>query len=368
MTSFCWRSLLLSALLFVVSGRSASPVRAQSLVVPVALSAGLTVHGIPLPQGAKPFLAANLSFKNLRAVAPSAGELGSGWVRAVVYDIPPPAPPDGVAAYYQDSMPGSAILPRQALERTRTLAADKDTRVLLLLQRPPRYLAIRAHDGTGLARITVAMYEGSAAPDAVLNAMEFISDNRDGPRDPTELLSPKKELWETDTTFLGEGLQSLKQHMGPGNASDSVIGALRSLLDQAQSVRLRQYRAPQIVSAGDALRACMQEARANRWGLWSIEAETDRSVSALYRLPGDSGMVWLRTGQGQATRAAQKFGNVAPTTEISRLEVTGAINLWQLLRPAQGRLSPTSPSLAVPNGRGGLGPPPRSPFSAQPRH
>jgi hypothetical protein len=368
MTHACCRSLLLGALLLFASGPAAPTVRVQAVIVPAAVGASLTVHGIPLPQGAVPYFAANLSMENLHAVAPRAGELGTGWVRAVVYDIPPPAPPDGVAAYYRDSMPGSALMPPRGLERSRRPAADDGTRVLLLMQRPARYLAIRARDRTGMARITVAIYEGGATPEAVLNAMEVLGSNGEGPKEPTTLLSPSKEQWETDTTFLSERLQSLKQHLGPGNAPDPVLGVMRSLLDQAQSLRLRQYRVPGNVTASEALQQCLQEARASHWLLWSVEAETDRTVSALYRMQDDRGMVWLRTGRGQAKNIPPRVGILTATTEISRLEVTGPINLWQLLRPSQSRpLALPSPSLVAPTPRGGLGAPPRSPFSAQPR-
>jgi hypothetical protein len=368
MTRPSWRLLLLGTLLLMLTGGSTPRAEAQASVLPAAVSAGLAVHGIPIPQGARPYLAANLSLKNLQSVAPAAGELGSGWVRAVVYDIPPPAPPDQVAAYYRDSMPGSALLPRQLPERRRPPVTEDGTRVLLLMQHPARYLAIRAQDGTGQARITVAMYEGTAAADVVLNAMGVLSENGAGPRDPTALLSPSKEQWETDSRFMGEGLRILKSHLSPGGAPDPVLGVMRTLIDQAQSLRLRQYRVPRTVNASEALHACMQEARANRWRLWSVEAETERNVSALYRMQDDRGMVWLRTGQGQPTSVPPRSGNLADTTEISRLEVTGTINLWQLLRPSQSRPPVlSSPSLTPSTGRGGLGAPPRSPFSAQPR-
>src|SRR6266542_7103164 len=77
------------------------PAPAQAGLILVPAESSLSVHGIPLPQDAAPLLAASLSLENLHALAPKSGELGRGWLRAVVYNYPVPAPPDEVAAYYR---------------------------------------------------------------------------------------------------------------------------------------------------------------------------------------------------------------------------------------------------------------------------
>jgi hypothetical protein len=139
---------------------------------------------------------------------------------------------------------------------------------------------------------------------------------------------------------------------------------MRVLLSQARSLNFKSRRVTPVVPAPEILAQFRDEARRSNWRLLSVDTEASRDVMALYRLADDKGMVMLRAGPGQADIAvgshAPATRTVAKTTEITRLEVTGAINLRELFRP----LPPTTPAL-MPPALGSF--PLRGPFSARPR-
>src|SRR5438045_2876354 len=99
-----FRAVRLGSFLLLASGWASVPAGARVLDIAVA-SSGLVVHGIPLPAGAEPSMAANLSLENLQALTLGHGDLGTGRLRAVVYEMRQGAPPDLVAAFYRRTMP-----------------------------------------------------------------------------------------------------------------------------------------------------------------------------------------------------------------------------------------------------------------------
>jgi hypothetical protein len=257
-----WRSVLLAAFLLLAPWSAARLQRASAELIPAATGDGsLTVHGIPLPRNAEPFLAANLTVENLRALAPDAGDLGkSGWVRAVVYNVQEVARPDVVAAYYRAEMGGvlrqRAAAPGVAGEPL----ADDGTRVLQL-ERPSRTLAVRSGDQSGPTRVTVAMYEGTGEPGAILSAVDALRKGLAGPtpRESPALLAPK--IWEFEGLWKAERLELLKQNLSRSTAPEPVIDIMRSLLSQARVLSQQSYRVPRLVQAPEVLLACAQESR-----------------------------------------------------------------------------------------------------------
>jgi hypothetical protein len=334
----------------------AAAISPASRVVDAALrGSGLVVQGIPLPQGAEPFLTANLSLENLHTLAPKAGELGTGRLRAVVYRVPSLAPPDQVAAFYRRTtlIPLALALPGQAQPEQKVIG-DKRARVLPFLQLPG-YLAVRSEELSGPSRVTVAMVEGSAAPAVVLKAVDALREGDEGPP-PSQspaLLSPR--VWDSKSAFEGTQLQILLRKTLPKDAPGPVVDVMRSLLNQARSVDSRSYTVSGKVPAAEMLTACAQEARLRSWRLLSVEADSPERVVALYRYPDDRGMIMLRAERGPAKNLAPAGAPVSipwPTTMISRLEVNGQINLQALFRPIQVR----PPALTVPTFRTPLRP------------
>src|SRR6476660_1757975 len=98
------RAALLGSSLLLASVGARFPAQARVLDIAVTNS-GLVVHGIPLPAGAEPTMAASLSLANLQALAPVHGDLGRGTLRAVVYEMQQGAPPDVVASFYRRTLP-----------------------------------------------------------------------------------------------------------------------------------------------------------------------------------------------------------------------------------------------------------------------
>jgi hypothetical protein len=126
---------------------------------------------------------------------------------------------------------------------------------------------------------------------------------------------------------------------------------------------MKRRRVMPAVHAPEVLAQFRDEARRSNWRLFSVEAEASQDVMALYRLADDKGMVMLRAGPAQPVTLARTPARTpvpAETTEITRLEVMGSINVQQLFRPQ----FPREPTLTVP-APGGLVP--RPPFSARPR-
>lgn len=358
-TRVSWANLLGAALLLAV-GSTGSPAQARVMDVVVA-SSGLVVHGIPLPVGAEPTMAANLSFENLRALSTARLELGKGRLRAVIYDMPGAAPPDTVASFYRRAMtrPFSLALPDRGKE-DRKPAEDDGIRVLPFLSQTG-YLAIHAEQASRPARITVALVEGAAQPAPLLSAVEGLSIGAVGPSGAKQPPLLSDDLWQANFSFSGPQLQLIQQRLTPNEAAGPVVDVMRVLLSQARSLNMRSRRVTPSVSAPEILAQFGGEARRSNWKLLSVDAEAAQDVMALYRQRDDRGMVMLRAGAPADISAprspAQPRTNV---TEISRLEVTGAINLRELFRP----LPPRTPTLLAPS----LGPfPPREPFSARQR-
>jgi hypothetical protein len=367
-----WRSVLLTAWLMLApwSGAILAPARAE--VVAAAAGGPLTVNGIPLPQNAEPFLAADLTVENLRALVPDAGELGtSGRVRAVIYHVQTIARPDEVAAYYRDAL-GAQAIPRRRPAPAGVRPADDGVR-LLQLERPERTLAVRCVAASGPTRITVAMCQGSAAPATVLRAIEMLRTGRSGrrPELAPSLLHPDKSALDFEAKYESTRLALLKQKLNASEAPEPIIDVMRSLLSQATALHHVIYRAPQRVPAPEVLEACAQEAQRQGWKLLSVEAVTPDTVVVLYVQPESRGMVMMRAGQ--AAKNVSALGAVAPllatTTEFNRLEVTGPIDLQALFRPSQARPAPQKLPFILPAPRRTLPtPPPAGPFSSQRRN
>ncbi len=359
-------SLPMLGLLFLFGPRP-GPVRAELVLTSTA---PLLVHGIPIPEGAEPYLAASVSLENLHALAPRVGELGRGRLHAVAYTYPGDAPPDEVVAYYRRVSPYLMApgVPRR-LEREKDEAAD-GMRVIQIL-RPAGYLVIRSDESSGPTRVTVALVQGNAAPLVALKAVDALraGDNLPRASRTADLLSPK--TWESDFRLKDSEVQLLQRNLTPSNASTPVIDIMRSLLNQARALSLRSYRTTPPVDAPEMLDACQREARGRRWILLSLEAESPQRVMALYRMQENRGMVMLTAARGPAKNVAPPGAGItilAATTEIKWLEVTGPIKLPELFRPNQPRPPVvTLPPSAVPFPRGSFGVPvPRGPFSAHP--
>jgi hypothetical protein len=207
------------------------------------------------------------------------------------------------------------------------------------------------------------MVEGAAQPSAVLGAVETLQKGAGGPvaGPPPVLLN--EDSWEARYSFTGAQMQLLQRRLTPSDATGPVVDVMRVLLGQARSLTLKSRRVTPVVPASDVLAQFRDEARRSNWQLLSIEAEASPQVMALYRLPDDKGMVMLRAGPGQPvsmTSPRARAQSLANTTEVSRLEVTGAINLRELFRPRP----PREPILMTP----AISPfPPRGPFAAHPR-
>jgi hypothetical protein len=308
-------------------------------------------------------MAANLSFENLRALAPGRLDVGKGRLRAVVYEMPDAAPPDSVASFYRRTMtrPFSLALPGRVNQSGKP--ADEDgIRVLPFLSQTG-YLAIHAEQTSRPSRITVALVEGAAQPVPLLTAVESLSGGAAGPSGGKQPSLLNDDLWQANFNFTGPQLQLLQQRLTPNDAAGPVVDVMRVLLSQARSLNFRSRRATPVVSAPEILAQFRDEARRSNWKLLSVEADTSQDVMALYRQRDDKGIVMLRAGPGQPVDLAAPRSPAQSrvnATEVARLEVTGAINLRELFRP----LPPRAPNLLSPS----LSPlPPRGPFSARPR-
>src|SRR5438876_1208900 len=167
------RAVLLGSLVLFAAGWASAPAQARALDIAVS-SSGLVVHGIPLPAGAEPSMAANLSLANLQAMAPAQGDLGRGRLRAVVYEMQQGAPADQVAAFYRRTMsrPFALALPGRMSENRKSMP-DDGVRVLPFLSQSG-YLAIRSEQVSRPSRVTVAMVDGAAQPAAILSAVETL--------------------------------------------------------------------------------------------------------------------------------------------------------------------------------------------------
>jgi hypothetical protein len=367
----------LLATLCVQWGVLAAASARADLVTVAAGGSPLLVHGIPIPEGAEPSLAASVSLDNLHVLAPRAGELGSGRLRAVVYDYQGQAPPDQVAEFYRQNAPYPFAPPSGRSERGEQRREPDDGMRVLQLARPPGYLAIRSQEDATPTRITVALVEGRADPAAAIKAVDALRVHGGDLASSQSTTLVERDTWDSEVRFQDSRLQLLQQKLLPAASSSSpVIEILRTLLSQARSVWLRSYQVERIVPAVEMLRACQQLARQRDWQLLSLEADTPPNVMAIYRYTNgrDRGLVMLHTGREQA-RAVPVPGlpltRVVPvTTEISRLEVSGPSSLRTLFRSSQPRvptpgLMPLVP--AFPRGSSIL-PPAQAPFSAQPRN
>jgi len=352
--------MLLASPLLLATGSAVTPAQARVMDVMVA-SSGLVVHGIPLPAGAEPSMAANLSFENLRALAPGRLEVGKGRLRAVIFEMPEAAPPDSVAAFYRRTMtqPFSLALPGRVNQSGKP--ADEDGIRVLPFLAQTGYLAIHTEQTSRPSRITVALVEGAAQPVPLLTAVESLSGGAAGLSGGKQPALLSDALWQANFSFTGPQLQLLQQRLTPSEAPGPVVDVMRVLLSQARSVNFRSRRVTPAVAAAEILAQFRDEARRTSWKLLSVDTEGSQDVMALYRQGGDKGMVMLRAGPPLSLTPARlpKEAHV-DVTEIARLEVTGAINLRELFRP----LPPRAPTLLSPS----LSPtPPRGPFSARPR-
>ena len=355
-------ALLFAGTLLFGGGAVSAPAHARGINIAVTGS-GLVVHGIPLPFGAEPSMAANLSIENLQAMAPIGRDLGTGRLRAVVYEMQEAAPPDAVAAFYRREMhrPFGLALPSR-INPSQKSPADNGIRVLPFLP-TGGFLAIRSEEVSRLSQVTVAMVEGNAMPAAVLQAIELLRRGGDGPVPGQAPPLLADGSWQEQYSLVSPRVQLLQAKLIPSNASGPVVDVMRVLLSQAEALSYKSRRATEIVPAPVILTQFRDEARRSKWRLLSVDAAASRDVMALYRYGDDKGMVMLRAWPGQPASAAPP--GLAPqmtanTTEIARLEVTGSINFHALFRP----IATGPPSLAAP----ALGPiPPRGPFSAKPR-
>src|SRR5258708_34966393 len=105
-----YAALLSSAFLFA-GGSLSVPAATRGLNIAVTGS-GLVVHGIPLPIGAEPSMAGNLALENLQAMAPVGRDLGSGRLRAVLYEMQEGAAPAAVAGLHRDEVPRALAVRR----------------------------------------------------------------------------------------------------------------------------------------------------------------------------------------------------------------------------------------------------------------
>ncbi len=352
-------ALLLGCLLLFASGPAVAPADARVMNITVSRS-GLVVHGIPLPVGAEPSLAANMSLEELQAMAPSAPDLGKGMLQAVVYQLQIGAPPDAVAEFYRrEARRPVALALSGRVEQGKASTPDDGIRVLPFVD-SGGYMAIRAEQWTRPSRVTVAVVEGRAVPAMVLKAVDLLRTGIEGPspRQAPALLSPP---WEAEVLLKGMRLEILKRQLEREATPGPVVDVIGSLLSQAQSVSLQSHWVQRVIHPQEILTAFCEEARRQHWRLVSIESESAQGVMALYCFPDNNGMVMLTAGRAQTRNGAP--GRDAPAaTEIKRLEVKGPINSLQLFRPIPVRRRP--PSLTVPL----FGTPrPSGPFSARPR-
>src|SRR6478672_5981035 len=118
-------ALLLGSVLPALCGSTGSSAYGRGINI-TATSAGLVVHGIPLPAGAEPSMAADLSLENLQALTLAHGDLRRGRLRAVVYEMQQGAPPDLVAAFYRRTMsrPFALALPGRVSDNRKATADD----------------------------------------------------------------------------------------------------------------------------------------------------------------------------------------------------------------------------------------------------
>jgi hypothetical protein len=333
---------------------AADPVQAKPLNITVSGS-GLVVHGIPLPAGAEPTLAANLSLEELQVMAAGVADLGRGRLQAVVYTLQIAAPPDAVADFYERELrrPVVRVIPQRA-DAGKT--PDDGIRVLSFTG-SAGYLAIRAEEATRPSRVTVAVVEGTVLPATVLKAVDSLL-SAEGPKPgkaPALLSAP----WESTVHFEGIRLELLKRSMEQGGAAGPVVDVRRALLRQARSLSLMRHQVSGVISPLVVLTAFRDQAHLQNWRLTSVESVEDNGppeVVALYCFPNNNGMVMLRAGP--PPRLPLQASGTLPGTEITLLEVMGSIDFAELFRPMTLRPRPVSPPAVS-------APAPRGPFSAQ---
>jgi hypothetical protein len=345
-------ALIFACLLALAFRPALAPAQAKPMNIIVTAS-GLVVHGIPLPAGAEPSLAANLTLEELQAMASGVSDLGRGRLRAVVYQLQIAAPPDAVADFYQRELRRSVV--RVVTSRLDSDKTPDDGIRVLSFAGNTGYLAIRAEDTTHPSRVTVAMVEGSLLPATMLfKAVDsLLAGERSKPGQASPLLSPP---WESFVHLEGIQVDLLKRSMEQGDAPGPVVDVMRALLRQARSLNLMSHQAPRSFSPLVVLTAFRDEANLQNWRLMSVEEDGPQQAVALYRFPNDNGMVMLRAGPPLHPQPRGAF----PGTEITRLEVMGPIDFTELFRPIVLRPQITSPPpFAVPI--------PRRPFSAQRR-
>jgi hypothetical protein len=340
---------------------AAAPAQAKPMNITMSGS-GLVVHGIPLPAGAEPSLAASLSLEELQVMAAGVPDLGRGRLRAVVYQLQIAAPPDAVADFYEREL-------RRPVARVITHSVDAgntpdDGIRVLAFTGSAGYLAIRAEEATRPSRVTVAMVEGSVLPAMVLKAVDSLcADEGSKPGQAPALLSPP---WETTVHFEGIQVDLLKRNMEQSDAPGPVVDVTRALLRQARSLNLLIHQMPRGIPASLILAAFRDEARLQNWRLMSVEDSGPQELLALYRFPNDNGMVMLRAGPPRPLHPQP--GATLAGTKITRLEVMGPINFTELFRPIPPRprtVAPPAVGLSIP--RGPFAAQRRSPFSAQRR-
>jgi hypothetical protein len=351
-------AVLLGSVLPALYGSAESAAYGRGINI-TATSAGLVVHGIPLPNGAEPSMAANLSLENLQALAPGSQTIGRGKLRAVVYHFPGACPPDELVHFYRRTLPVplGLALPHRAQPNG---APVEDGVRVLPFRSLGGYLAIQARDVSRPAQVTVAMVEGNAEPAAILAAVDALVKGGDGvlPRPPALLAD---QAWEASHILTGAQLQVLQRGLTPNRAPGPVVDVMRALLEQARSLTLQSRRVSPALPATEILPQFRDQARLSHWRLLSVEAATPQDVVALYRFAEDKGMVMLVAERGQPANVSPPGAPVAvmrDTTEITRFEVAGTIDMRTLFRP----LSPPAPALMSP----ALGPfPVIGPFSAR---
>jgi hypothetical protein len=344
--------LIILCLTLLVFLPTAAP--AQAKVLPVQMSgSGLVVNGIPLPDGAVPSMAANLSLDDIHAMVPGSVPMGPGRLRAVVYELQIAAPPDAVIDFYRRELQRPVAL--TAPDRSAEGRADDGLRVLQFLG-ATGYLAIRAEEQSRPSVVTVAVVEGHAAAPAVLAAL---TDLRAGagpkPAKSPPLLSPP---WQSTSHFEGVQLELLQRFLQQGNLPGPEVNVMRALFRQARALNRMSRIEPRVISRLEILSAFRDEARLQTWALVSVEETSPQEVQALYRLQNDNGMVMLRAGPPPPSPAvAPRLA--ATSTQITRFEVTGPIHFEELFHPILLRPRPVlAPPVRAPL--------PRGPFQAQP--
>src|SRR5712691_3856228 len=162
-------ALILACLALPALPPTVAPAQAKPMNFTVSGS-GLVVHGIPLPAGAEPSLAANLSLEELQVMVSGVSDLGRGRLQAVVYQLQIGAPPDAVADFYERELrrPVVRVIPHRVAPGN---PPDNGIRVLAFTGNAG-YLAIRAEEATRPSRVTVAMVEGSVLPETALKAVD----------------------------------------------------------------------------------------------------------------------------------------------------------------------------------------------------